>query len=137
VAAALLLAGLWADERSEALELVGRMAQALSAGNAADFLGPFDRAWPGYEQLRTNVFALLEQAEVSSAVDMVEESGNADRRSLVLDWTLEIRSAVATGPLERRREKVKMELARHGKTWCAVSLEPVSFFAPPGVATAP
>jgi len=120
-----------AEEPSKLLDLFTRMAAALSAGSPAEFLAPFDRSMPDYRKLRTEIFALLDQAEVASSVELVQEQGNEQRRWVELDWILEIRSLLPVGPWERRRQILKASLARRGKSWKVISLDPLSFFAPP------
>jgi hypothetical protein len=112
-------------------ELFARMAEALSTGSPAGFLRPFDRQMPGYPRLEASIFALLNQFEVASSVELVEEQGDGQRRALELDWMLEIRSQAPAGSMERRRETVKATLERRGKSWRITALEPVEFFAPP------
>jgi hypothetical protein len=117
-------------EPSSLLELFASMAQALSAGNPTDFLAPFDRRMPDYRKLETQIFALLNQAEVTSSVELLQDQGDDQRRRVELDWILEIRSDLPAGPSERRRQLLKAVLTRQGKSWKIVSLEPLSFFAP-------
>ena len=125
-----LLCLLALPEASSLLDLFASMAQALSAGNPSDFLAPFERSMPGYQKLESQVFALLSQAEVASSVELVQDQGDDQRRRVELDWILEIRSHLPAGPSEHRRQLLKARLARRGKSWKIVSLEPLSFFAP-------
>jgi hypothetical protein len=126
-----LLCLLALPEASSLLDLFASMAQALSAGNPSDFLAPFERSMPGYRKLESQVFALLSQAEVASSVELVQDQGDDQRRRVELDWILEIRSHLPAGPSEHRRQLLKAALTRRGKSWKIVSLEPLSFFAPP------
>jgi len=125
-----LLCLLALPEASSLVDVFASMAQALSAGNPADFLAPFERSMPGYRKLESQVFALLSQAEVASSVELVQDQGDDQRRRVELDWILEIRSHLPAGPSEQRRQLLKAVLTRRGKSWKIVSLEPLSFFAP-------
>ena len=126
------LLGLFAlPQPSSLLDLFASMAQALSAGNPADFLASFDPRMPDYRKLESHIFALLNQAEVTSSVELVQDQGDEQRRRVELDWILEIRSNQPAGFSERRRQLVKAALARRGKSWKITSLEPLTFFAPP------
>ncbi len=109
------------------------MAAALSGGSPAAFLAPVDPEMPGYAQLRANVYALLDQADVASSIRLLEDEGDEQKREVALDWVLEIRSKQASGPLERRRQNVKARLERRRGEWKLVSLEPISLFAAPAV----
>jgi hypothetical protein len=86
---------------------------------------------PGYARLERDVFALLSQFEVSSSVEVGDEQGDSRQRTIEVDWMLTLRSQAATGPTERRREILKLTLARRGKSWRITALAPADFFAPP------
>ncbi|MCU1275976.1 MAG: hypothetical protein JWO48_3407 [Bryobacterales bacterium] len=129
--AAPLLAPLLADVRQDILDLFTAMASALSEGNGLAFLEHIDHAMPDYEKLEQNVLALVAQNEVLSSIDVLKQEGNNEEQTVELDWFLQIRSREETGPLERRRQIVKCRLRRTKKKWKVVSLEPISFFAPP------
>lgn len=116
--------------REEIIDLLARMATALSEGNPAMFLDAFDRTMPGYAGLESHVFALLSQAQVASSVKLTEDEGDARHRLVELDWLLEIRSKQAAGPTERRQQTVRARLERRKKAWKIVLLEPISLFAP-------
>jgi hypothetical protein len=111
---------LGADDRSDALDAVADLASALSEGDAAGVL----RAVPkDQEELRSNLLALVTRAEVTSSVQVV----SAGEGSAELDWYLEIRNRTTLTVVERRRARVRLQHRRRK----LVSLEPVSFFAPP------
>jgi len=120
-----------AGEATEVRELFARLAEALSTSSATDFLGPFDRRMPGFARLERQVFALLNQFEVASSVELVGDQGDSGKRAVEVDWMLELRSLAATGPAERRRQVLKVTLERRGQAWRITALEPVDFFAPP------
>jgi hypothetical protein len=76
------------------------------------------------------VAALVNQAEVSSSIEPLRDEGSDARRSVDLDWYLEVRSLLQDGPILRRREVVHCELQRKNKRWKIVSLAPMQLFAP-------
>jgi hypothetical protein len=126
-----LAAPLLAEGRQEIMNLLTAMASALSEGDGMAFLDYVDHSMRDYEKLARNILALTAQNEVASSIDLLKEDGDEHSRSAELDWFLQIRSREQTGPLERRRQTVKCGLERGKKKWKIVSLEPVSFFAPP------
>ena len=128
---AALAAPLLADARQEILDLFTVMASALSEGNGLAFLDQVEHSMPNYDKLQQGIQALVAQNEVYSAIDVLKDDGDDRTRSVELDWFLQIRSREQTGPLERRRKIVKCRLARSKKKWKVMSIEPVSFFAPP------
>jgi hypothetical protein len=129
--AAPLLAPLLADVRQDVLDLFTAMASALSEGNGLAFLEHIDHSMPDYEKLEQNILALVAQNEVLTSIDVLKQEGNDEEQTVELDWFLQIRSREETGPLERRRQIVKCRLRRTKKKWKVLSLEPISFFAPP------
>jgi hypothetical protein len=114
------------------VDLFTEMASALSESNAAAFLKPIDRAMKDYQKLESYIVALTAQAEVQSSIEFLTDEGDEQARTVGLDWFLELRSRQATGPLERRRERVTCQLARVKKSWKIKSLDPVELFRPPG-----
>ena len=65
-----------------------------------------------------------------SDIEPLMEDGNDQKRSIDLDWLLQVRSLAQDGPLVRRREVVHCELRKEKKHWKIVSLKPLDFFAP-------
>jgi hypothetical protein len=106
------------------------MASALSGVNVDQFMDAIDRDMPGYDALRENVTALVNQAEVTSSIEPIRNEGDDSRRALDLDWYLEVRSLLQDGPIVRRREVIHCELRKQKKTWKVVALKPIDFFAP-------
>ena len=126
-----LAAPLLATTEQEVLDLFTALASSLSEGNALVFLGHFDHSMPDYNKLERDIQALTEQDEVVAAIDVIQNEGDDQTRKVEVDWLLQIRSRVETGPLVRRREMVKCRLQREKKKWKVASLEPLSLFAPP------
>jgi hypothetical protein len=98
------------------------LAEALSQKNASDFLDKFDGNMPGYATLRDEIETLLAAADVGSAIEIVNDEGDDQKRALELDWLLEI------GDHKPRRAIVKVSIERRGKNWKITALEPIEFF---------
>ncbi|HUS07142.1 MAG TPA: hypothetical protein VMZ52_12625 [Bryobacteraceae bacterium] len=116
-----------AGPADDVLQRVGKLASALSGGDPAAFLAQIHQSSPDFSSLRSNVYALLAQAEVSSSVEPAGSEGEAEK----FDWSMELRGREIGALLERRRQTVTIKFAK-GKI---LSLGPVSFFAPPKVTT--
>ena len=135
-----LAAVLRADSEDDTWDLVASAARALveatalpppNRGTAAPFLSYFDPKMPGYETLRDNVIALIEQADLQSSIDPLRNEGNDRVREMTLDWLLTM-SDPGSGIVATRREaEIRCRAEKQGKKWRIVSLEPVSFFASP------
>jgi hypothetical protein len=90
----------------------------------------FDKDMPDYGQVKAGVTALLSQSDVTSSVEPLSDEGDDSKRTVDLDWYLEIKSLLPDGPLVRRREVVHCELRKEKKHWKIVALKPIDFFGP-------
>jgi hypothetical protein len=118
------------DSSSDVIDLVGSMAAALTEVNVVQFMDAFDKDMPGYDDLKNQVTALVNQAEVTSSVEPVQEGGDDSKRAIDLDWFLQVRSLLNGGPIVQRRQVIHCELRKEKKKWKIVSLKPLDFFAP-------
>jgi hypothetical protein len=126
----LSVAALGADPHSDVLELLGNTAAALADVNVPKFMDAFDKDMPDYGKLKDAVAALTNQAEVTSAIEPVKDEGDDTKRSVDLDWYMQVRSLAPGGPIVTRREMIHCELRKEGKRWRIMSIAPVEFFAP-------
>ena len=128
IALSLLFAiGCAAQITSRFNDTIAGMAAALAESNAPGFLEPIDKRMPGYDELKSNVEALVNQAEVHSGVNQITEDGD----DVTVDWELHIRSRGNDSQMEPRRATVKLRFEQQGKKWRIVGLAPVDLFAPP------
>jgi hypothetical protein len=123
-------ASLFADAPREIIDVFGAMAAALTDNNLPEFMGAFDKDMPGYGKLKTDVTALMTQANISSSIEPIKDEGDDTTHKVDLDWFLQVRSLIAAGPIVNRREVIHCELRKQGKHWKIVSLQPMEFFAP-------
>jgi hypothetical protein len=126
-----LAASLRADSADDVWELLSSLATDLSAGNPVEFLRAFDPAMPGYEGLRANVTSLLAQGDVQSSIEVESNEGDDRRRTVEADWLLRITGQAEVSGWVNRQERVKVGFEKQGKRWRVVSIEPLTFFAPP------
>ena len=121
---------LYADAEKDVNDLFSSLTASLVELNVPGFMDAFDKNMPDYERLKTYVEALVNQADVASSIEPVANEGNDTKRSVDLDWLLEVRSLLQDGPIVRRREVIHCEVEKQGKRWKIVSLKPIDFFAP-------
>jgi hypothetical protein len=124
----LACAALIADTHDDVVDLFASMAAALSEINVPQFMDAFDKDMPDYDKLKNAVTALVNQAEVSSSVEPLKDDGDDTKRTVELDWYLEIRSLLPDGPVAHRREVIQCELRKEKKRWKVVSIKPLEFF---------
>ena len=126
-----LAAAAYADPHDDVIEAFASMANALTIANPGEFMKPIDPDMAGYDSLKTNVEALVKQADVVSSIEPLQDAGNASKWVIDLDWLLEVRSLVQDGPVVRRRQILHCELENKKGHWKIVSMKPLEFFAPP------
>ena len=125
MAAALLLA----EPPADVLELFREAADALANDDANTFLAKVDRNMTGYAAFRDEIVGLLAAHDVGSTIEVVNDEGDDQKRSLDLDWLLVISEKNSgNGAKETRRQVLKCRIERQGKQWKIVALEPVEFF---------
>jgi hypothetical protein len=118
-----------AEPPADVLELFREAADALANDDANTFLAKFDRNMTGYAAFRDEVVGLLAAHDVGSTIEVVNDEGDDQRRSLDLDWLLVISEKnSANGKKGTRRQVLKCRIERQGKQWKIVALEPVEFF---------
>jgi hypothetical protein len=130
IAATMALAELaWAETPADVLELFRQAADALANDDSDTFLAKFDRNMAGYAAFRDEIAGLLAAHDVGSTIEVVNDEGDDQKRSLDLDWLLVISEKNSVnGTKETRRRVLKCRIERQGKQWRIVALEPVEFF---------
>ena len=121
-----------ADTLDELTELFRVMASALSDSNRDIFLRGIDPSMPGYDLLASNIAALAAEYQLSNTIEFRDQKGDDRAQTVVLDWLLDIKGKDDSLVFVRREQLVKCRLERQKKKWRIVSLEPLSFFDPPG-----
>ncbi|MDX2152970.1 MAG: hypothetical protein SFV54_19665 [Bryobacteraceae bacterium] len=121
-----------ADAAAEVREVFASLAAALTERDAPGFFAQFDEDFAGLDALRTNVEAMMDQAEVASSITFPEEPAEAAGRVTSLaDWAMNLRSRAAIQRLERRRALVTATFRTAGKRLKIAQLAPLTLFAPP------
>jgi hypothetical protein len=98
------------------------------------FLRRFDSTMPGFEQLRANVGGLLERGDIHSSLDLVRNEGDDQRRTVEVEWTLEVVDSNTGIALFERTSSIVSQVERRRREWRIVSFDPPAFFAPPPAA---
>ncbi len=106
----------------DVVDLFQAVAADLAQNNPSEFLDHFDRNMPGFATLRDEIESLLGAAEVGSAIEIVTDEGDDQKRMLQLDWVLEITDQ------QPKRAILKCTIVRQGKKWKITALEPIEFF---------
>ena len=124
------IAGLLLAADSTPLASVAKIAAALSQGDSDGALEYFDSDMKGYADLEQKIVALTEQADISCAIDVVTDTEENGLHKLDLDWYVQMTPQSATGPVERRRERIQVEMKLIKKQWRITSMTPTKIFDP-------
>lgn len=130
VASALRTRDAGAAEEETPFTRLAKLASYLSQNSVPEALACFDSEMKDYARIEANVGAIGAQADVLCAIDIVQEKGEGDDRMLDTDWFVELRSQADGGPIERRRERVQIEMKKFSSGWKIVSMAPVSILDP-------
>jgi hypothetical protein len=129
-----LIAGLlssvfaFADSKTDVADVVTGLVTALAGDNVAGFFKLVDSGMPGYAKLRSQIDSLIGRAQVSSSISILENEGDDARRTMSLDWYVEIRSRGIGDQTEPRRRTVRCVMAKSGKGWKVIELDPAGLF---------
>jgi hypothetical protein len=123
-----------ADPPQDVVEFFRGVAQSLTDAHAQDsrlnndpatFLSHFDSNMQGYAQLRAEIEDLVTRASVANEIEFVSDEGDENKRTLDVDWTLEIEGQ------RSRRAILKCTIERgSGKKskWKITAIAPIEFF---------
>jgi hypothetical protein len=118
-----------AAEQSPLVSLAN-LATALSESDSDTALDYFDSQMKGYRDLERNIEALTAQTDISCSIDVVTDMEENGVHKLDLDWYMQLKSIGDNGPLERRRERVLVEMRSFKGVWKITSLSPASILDP-------
>ena len=88
----------------------------------SEFLAHFDSSMPNYAEFRDAIETLIQRAGIGSAIEIVTDEGDPQKRTLELDWLLEIQDQ------QPRRQILKCTIEKQKKQWKFTSVDPIAFF---------
>lgn len=125
---ALALSGLAADQTP--LASLAKLATALSESDSDSALDYFDSHMKSYGEIEQKLEALTAQADISCAIDVVDDMEAEGVHKLDLDWFMQLKSQIDDSQFERRRERVQVEMRQFKGVWKITALSPISIFDP-------
>jgi hypothetical protein len=108
---------------------VSYIASALTAGNPADAMNPFDKSFPAYEKLRGYFSGLTGAFQLTNQLEVTEEQDSDEEATLTLEWTLTLTDA-QTGYATNRHATIHARLVPKGGKWKIVEFSPIELFNP-------
>lgn len=129
VIAALFAAALRADETTDALAAVNRVATALAANNPAQAIAEFDRSFAEYDQLKSYFIGLTNAYNLTNEAMIVDERTLSGVVYLDFDWTITV-TRPGTLLSTQRKSKVQVRVVRKKNRWRIAGFSPISIFDP-------
>lgn len=109
---------------------VANLATALSESDADGALEIFDSNMKSYPEIEQKLEALTAQDDINCAIDVVSDEEANGLHKLDLDWFMQLKSQIDDSQLERRRERVQVEMRQVKGDWKIVSLSPLTILDP-------
>ena len=125
-----LAAPVWGAKVETPITVLADLASALSQGDPDDAMAVFDKSIKDYEQIETNIEALAEQTDILCAIDIVTDNESAGVHKLDVDWFMQLKTAANSETLERRRERVNIEMRQISGKWKITALSPLKILDP-------
>lgn len=120
---------LQAQTPGPARSLVGDVAIALTAGNAAQAMEPFSKKLVDYEKLRDYFSGLTAAFTIVNEVDVEEEENRVSESTATLRWALTLTS-LGDNYSKQRSAELHVRAVREKKNWRIIDFAPISLFDP-------
>lgn len=111
-------------------DTLANLASALSESDAGEAIGYFDSHMKNYPDIEQRIDALVSHANISCAIDVVTDVESGGVHKLDLDWFMQLTNQTDSAQLERRRERVQVEMRLFKKRWKITGISPVGIFDP-------
>jgi len=109
---------------------IAKLATALSENDPDGALQFFDSHMKNYADIEQRIEALTSQADISCAIDVVTDNESGDVHKLDLDWFMQLTDQTDSSQLERRRQRVQVEMRRFKNTWKITEFSPITVLDP-------
>jgi hypothetical protein len=106
------------------------IASALSENDPDGALEYFDSKMPSYADIEQKVEALTAQDDISCAIDVVTDTPVNGAHKLDLDWFMQLKSQGDSEQIERRRQRVEVEMRQIKGAWKITAISPIGIFDP-------
>jgi len=117
-----------ADRAADLRSQISHIATALTAGNAADAMAPFDSSFADSEQL-SRYFQGLAVYQIDNEIDVLDEQDTENAATLTVSWSLTLTDRV-TGATQRRNAEIKVRFLEKNGKWKIVDFSPIGIFQP-------
>lgn len=110
--------------------VLAQLATALSENDVDGALSAFDPAMKDRGEIENRLEALVKQADIACSLDIVADDETGAIHKLDVDWLFELTSQADESRLQRRRERVAIEMRLVKGHWRITSLSPLKILDP-------
>jgi len=118
-----------ADDSADVHQVIGDMANAISAGEVSQAMSGFSKKCADYDKLSNYFDALSGAYFVENTVAFTDEEVSATEARVSLHWDLAL-TTKQSGFTRNRSADLTVKLVREGKHWRITELSPVAIFDP-------
>jgi hypothetical protein len=115
---------------AEPQDAIVQLSSALSQNDSVSALAVFNPKMPGYSEIESNIGALVSQADIVCAIDVLEAKEDGADKVLDVDWYMDVKSQAPSGPVERRRERVVLRMTLLRGKWKITTISPLKILEP-------
>ena len=118
-----------ADQAHDVLQAINRVATALTDGDPAGAMAPFDKSYPSYATLQKNFIGLMAAYQLVNEAAITDEQDSADGTTVTMQWTLNLMNK-STGAILTRDAELHIRLHSESGKWKIVEFSPTDLFDP-------
>ena len=117
------------DRSTDIRRRISDIATALTAGNPAQAMSPFDKSYSNYEKLSDYFTGLTGAFQVTNEVDVTDEQEGPSETTLTVHWVLTL-TDLATNYTENRTADIDVRLIQKDGKWRIADFAPIEIFNP-------
>ncbi len=106
------------------------LATYFSENDPAGIIALFDSSMTGYGEIVQNVDAITAQTDPSVALDILDDAEVNGVHKLDVDFLVQLKSKADPARVERRRERVQLEMRQIKGKWKITAFSPLSILYP-------
>ncbi len=118
-----------ADQPAEVRGQLSRIADSLTAGDAAGAMSPFSKSFGDYDKLRDYFTGLTSAFSIVNEVDVLAESDTGTESLLTIHWTMTLSDNQSSFTNQRAAE-IHVRLVRGKDKWKINGFSPIDLFDP-------
>lgn len=127
--AAVWISTMRADQAQDIRARISQIATALTAGNPAEAMAPFDKSYPDYAKLSSYFAGLTSAFQVENEVSVTDEEDAPTESKVTIDWSLTL-TDLGTNATIQRTAVITAKLVRQGREWRIIAFAPIEIFNP-------